>query len=253
MTQADEIVRLVLDALGPDLIGAYAHGSAVLGGLRTRSDLDVLAVTRRPLTSRQRRSLAQGLLAVSGTGARSDQRRPVELMIVVQSEVRPWRYPPRLEFLYGEWLRDDFQHGRIAPPGPSADLAPLITMTLQGNRPLFGPPPAEVLDAVPHEDLLEGVVAGVPGLLLDLDTDTRNVVLTLARVWVTVATGSILSKDAAADWTIARLPEEHRAVPARARAIYLGEAEEGWDDLRDRVRPYADHVVAAIDEAAAGG
>ena len=71
-------------------------------------------------------------------------------------------------------------------------------------------------------------------LLADLGGDTRNVILTLARIWSTVARGDIRSKDAAADWALDRLPGEHRPVLARARAIYLGHEEERWDDLRPR-------------------
>jgi hypothetical protein len=31
-----------------------------------------------------------------------------------------------------------------------------------------------------------------------------------------------------------RLPEEPKAVLARARAIYLGDEQDRWDDVRDR-------------------
>jgi streptomycin 3"-adenylyltransferase len=43
--------------MGPELLGMYLHGSAVLGGLAPASDLDVLAVTRRSLDEQQRRAL----------------------------------------------------------------------------------------------------------------------------------------------------------------------------------------------------
>jgi predicted nucleotidyltransferase len=253
LTQTDDIVRVVCDVLGPDAIGAYLHGSSVFGGLRSRSDVDVLVVARHRTTSEERRQLVDRLLAVSGVGARSRTTRPVELTIVVQSDVRPWRYPPRSEFQYGEWLRDELERGATPSPTTSPDLAPLITMVLLGDRPLFGPRPAEVLDPVPREDLVRAVIAGVPKLLGDLDWDTRNVVLTLARIWTTVATGRITSKDAAADWALARLPDEHRAVLARARAIYLGDEEERWEDLLPRLRVHVDHVVAEIERTAARG
>ena len=35
---------------------------------------------------------------------------------------------------------------------------------------------------------------------------------------------------------------------ARARAIYLGDEPERWDDLAPRVRPHADYVVAEIEK-----
>ena len=75
------------------------------------------------------------------------------------------------------------------------------------------------------------MLEGIGPLLADLDDDTRNVVLTLARIWTTLGTGEFRSKHAAADWALERLPEEHRAVLARARAIYLDDEPERWDDL----------------------
>ena len=200
MAQVDEIVTLVRQVLGDDVIGAYLHGSAVLGELRPRNDTDVLVVAKRRTTPEERRMLVDRLLAISGGGPPSGAPRPVELTIVVQSDVRPWRYPPRSDFLYGEWLRHDFERGGLpASSMPSPDLAPLITMVLLGDRPLFGPSAAEVLDPVPQADLIRAIVTGVPGVLDDLGSDTRNVVLTLARIWTTAATGAIRSKDAAAD------------------------------------------------------
>ncbi|MFJ5999055.1 aminoglycoside adenylyltransferase domain-containing protein [Streptomyces sp. NPDC092370] len=52
-------------------------------------------------------------------------------------------------------------------------------------------------------------MAGIPGLLEDLDGDTRDVLLTFARIRTTLATGRIKPKDAA-DRALARLPPEHR-------------------------------------------
>ena len=48
------------------------------------------------------------------------------------------------------------------------------------------------------------------------DTDTANTLLVAARVWTTLATGEIGRKDAAAEWALARLAEEHRPSLARA-------------------------------------
>ena len=245
--QTEAVLGLVGGVLGTDVAGAYLHGSAVLGGLRPHSDLDVLVVANRPMTGGERRTLGDGLLALSRYPAR-DGLRPVELTVVVRSAVRPWRHPPEREFQYGEWLRDGFERGEVPPPAPDADLAPLITMVRLADRPLLGPPPADLLDPVPRGDLARAMTAGVPDLLDDLETDTRNVVLTLARIWSTLVTGEIRSKDAAADWALARLPHEHRPVLARARSIYLGGDEEHWDDLRHRLRPHAEYVTTALEE-----
>ncbi|MFC9183358.1 aminoglycoside adenylyltransferase family protein [Streptomyces globisporus] len=247
VNQLQEIAGLAGGVLGGDLIGAYLHGSSVLGGLRPASDVDVLLISRRSMTERERRALLGGLLEISGT---RNKTRPVELTVVVQSEVKPWRYPPTCDFLYGEWLRAEYEAGKVPQPEPLPDLALLITMALTGDYPLVGPRPTQILDPVPHSDLVRASVAGIPDLLDNLDGDTRNVLLTFARIWTTLTTGQIRPKDAAADWALAQLPPEHRPALEHARQLYLNcrYCDESWSEtLQAQVRPLVDHVLAEID------
>ncbi len=234
--------------LGAAVLGAYLYGSALAGGLRPRSDLDVLVISARPATIEEKRRLADGLLAISGHGP-----RPLELTIVVASDLEPWRYPPSFDLQFGEWHRAALERGDVEPLATTTnpDVALLLTMALQSSRPLIGPPASELLDPVPPTDLTRAMLHGADEVMPGLEDDTRNSVLTLARIWRTVETGEIGPKDAAADWALERLPPEHREVLARARAIYLGEEDERWDDLRPCVRPYADHVAGEIRQRAA--
>jgi predicted nucleotidyltransferase len=55
--QLDRVLAVARDVLGPDVVGGYLHGSAVLGGLRPRSDIDVLVVSRRPTTREEKQRL----------------------------------------------------------------------------------------------------------------------------------------------------------------------------------------------------
>ncbi len=236
--QLDSAVALVQEVLGDELVGLYLFGSAVLGGLTPTSDLDLLAVARRPTADDERRRLVEGLLVLSM------KPRYLELTIVVQSEIRPWRYPPLMDFQYGDWLRAELERGEISPPRQSPDLAALITMTLLAGKPLVGPPAADVFDPVPHEDLLQAGIDELDGILADLDSDTRNMLLTLTRIWCTAETGEIRSKDGAADWALPRLPAEHRPVLERARDGYRSGDYGTWDDLD--VHACADYVVGAL-------
>lgn len=247
LTQLGLSLDLARRLLGPDLLGAYIHGSAVTAGLRPSSDLDVLVVAARPTSAIDKRRLIDGLLPISGSHATAGPARSIELTVVVESDVRPWRYPPTLDFQYGDWLRGEFERGELTPwHSPNPDLAIVLTAARSASVPLVGPPIADLTDPVPREDLVRAMHDELPGLMADLEDDTGNVVLTLARIWTTLEVGRIRSKDAAADWARARLPAEHRPVLARAKAGYRGEAPESWDELLPGARGCAEYMAGEI-------
>ena len=230
--QVAALIELLDATLARSLLGAYLYGSAVDGGLRSDSDLDLLGVVERRLTDAERRAIVDGLLPLSGHATRPASWRPVELTLLVRDDVRPWRYPPRLELQYGEWLRSAFLSGDPKPsPLTNPDVAVLVTMVLERGEAVLGPPARDLLDAVPHEDLLRAIADGLPSLLDDLEDDTRNVLLTLARMWMTATTGEVRPKDVAADWAASRLSAGSRSLMLRARAGYLGESVDRWDDV----------------------
>jgi predicted nucleotidyltransferase len=225
-------VLALLDRVPGSLIGFYLYGSSVDGGLRSDSDLDLFGVIDRRLDRDERRTLVDRLLPLSGRDTRPADWRPIDLTLVVRGEVVPWRYPPRFDFQFGEWLRPDFLAGDLEPwPAANPDVAVLIAMVLGRSETLVGPPPRDLLARVPRADLLRAMTDELESLLGDVDTDTRNVLLTLARMWMTASTGEVQSKDLAATWAAERLSEERRPLLLRARSGYLGEIEDRWDDL----------------------
>lgn len=237
--------------LGAHLLGAYLHGSAVLGGFRPDSDIDVVVVSARRSSADQKRRLIELLLALSGGPSSPTSGRPIEFDVVVASEIRPWRYPPRFDFHFDELLRDRFESGEVEPWSGSTnpDLASAITMALIGDAPLVGPPAADVFDPVPREDYLDAILRDIQTVDEYLPWDTRNVVLTLPRIWSAVATDRVDSKESSALWALPRLPADHRIVLERALAAYRGELADSWDDLQADARAYADHVLAEIERA----
>jgi predicted nucleotidyltransferase len=249
--QVDRIVALVRRELEEDLLGLALFGSAVSSGLRPSSDVDLLAVIDRPTTDDAKRRLIDDLLPISGSGAARGPARSIEMTIVVRSAVQPWRYPPLVDFQYGDWLRPEFERGVLRPwHVPNPDLAIMLTSALQASRSLHGPPIAGLLDPVPPGDLVRAMLDELPGLLVDLEDDARNVLLTLARIWTTLATGEIRSKDAAADWVLEQLPAEHRMVLEVARAEYRGDAHGGWDHMLPAARACAEWMGRAVETMA---
>jgi hypothetical protein len=170
------------------------------------------------------------------------------MTIVVKSEINPWHYPPSFDFQYGDWLRKKFESGNIEP-WPSKempDLALLITQILLANKILLGPPSSLLLSNVPYRDFMMASKKALDNLMPDLHSDTRNVLLTYARIWTTAETNTIHSKPDAANWVIERLPEEYRPAMKRARAICIGDEIEYWDDVKIIIQPCVNYIVSQI-------
>ena len=245
--EARRILDVVVPVLGDNIAGAYLFGSAIAGGLRPDSDVDLLMLTHRTLSEQSRRQLVGGLMKVSGARAEQGPARNAEVTIVVREDIAPWRHPARSDFVYGEWLHDDFEAGVVPAPALDPDLTLVLATALQSHRALMGPALTDVLPGIPHADIRRAIADSVPALVANVSGDERNVMLTLARMWVTLATGNIVSKDAAADWLLPRLPPRRRALLAMARDAYRGDvADEGWHEHRAEVREWVRDVSQAI-------
>lgn len=243
--QIYKCLNLVKKIFEQDLLGIYLYGSSIVGGLQKYSDIDLFVVSNRATTHEEKAQLAKALLKISGIYMKS-KKLPIEITIVEKSEINPWRYPPKFDFQYGEWLREQFQQGNIEPWSTQVmpDLALLITQILLASNTLVGANPDQLLCKVPYKDFMTAITDTSPNLITELDSDIRNVLLTLARIWSTVATDAIRSKPAAADWVINRLPKKYRPVMERAKAICKGEEKEYWDDIQELIKPCAAFMLS---------
>ncbi|ENN42003.1 streptomycin 3''-adenylyltransferase, partial [Staphylococcus aureus M1565] len=207
--QAIQTLKIVKDLFGSSIVGVYLFGSAVNGGLRINSDVDVLVVVNHSLPQLTRKKLTERLMTISGKIGNTDSVRPLEVTVINRSEVVPWQYPPKREFIYGEWLRGEFENGQIQEPSYDPDLAIVLAQARKNSISLFGPDSSSILVSVPLTDIRRAIKDSLPELIEGIKGDERNVILTLARMWQTVTTGEITSKDVAAEWAIPLLPKEH--------------------------------------------
>ena len=223
VSQLSAVCDVLRSRLADQLLAVHLYGSAVDGGLKPSSDLDLMVSVAQPLTEGRRNELMHELLHHSAAPGSSRLLRALEVTVVAIGEVVPWRYPPRREMQFGEWLREDILGGRIEPEMLDADLAILLTKVRTHSMALAGPSAAELFDGVPASDLQRAMSDTCKQWNSDADWegDEITVLLALARIWFTACTGKILSKDLAASWAMERLPEAHRHVMNHALHSYL--------------------------------
>ena len=86
--QICESVNLLKEIFKKDLLGIYLYGSSIVGGFQKYSDIDIFVILSRPSALQEKSKLVKVLLEISGIYMRSE-KRPIELTIVVKSEVNP--------------------------------------------------------------------------------------------------------------------------------------------------------------------
>jgi streptomycin 3"-adenylyltransferase len=234
--------------LAGTLLGIHLFGSAVDGGLRPHSDIDLLVTVQTHLHEPIREALLCDLLRISALPGSHDARRPLEVTVVAYPEVVPWRYPGRRELQFGEWLREDLQDGIVEPAVVDPDLAVLLRMVRRRSVALLGPEACRLFDPVPEVDFLRALHDTVAQWRspVDWQGDERNVILALARIWHSASTGGIAPKDVAAAWARERSPAQLRPLLDEARAGYLGLATDRLA-VRDReIVAYVSFVKSMI-------
>lgn len=85
-----------------------------------------------------------------------------------------------------------------------------------------------------------------PNLLLSLDGDERNVLLTLARMWNTMVSEQFVSKDFAASWAINIMPSEITPILTSARDAYLHGTSVDWGKRKKEIQLCIDCMVQQI-------
>ncbi|PJR91177.1 adenylyltransferase [Ochrobactrum sp. 695/2009] len=227
--EAAKALIVLQECLGSSLQAVYLHGSAVNGGLRPNSDVDLLAVCDRNPAPETSALLVDRLMQISGRHpVAPGMPRCLEVMLFLRQDLAASRYPARCAFIYGEWLRDEFEAGIV----PQAHTDPEYTLVLaqagQEAISLVGPTREHLLPSVPHEYVRRAIADALPALIGNLAGDERNVLLTLARMWYTLETGTFAPKDAAAEWALPLVSPETAAALALAQAAYRGGAVDDW-------------------------
>ncbi|TDQ80078.1 streptomycin 3'-adenylyltransferase [Sphingobacterium yanglingense] len=214
---------LIKNYLEDSLMAIHLYGSAVEGGLKPYSDIDLFVTIDRPMTDDVRLELMQALLAYSAIPGAESSTRALEVTVVNYQDVVPWKYPPRRQMQFGEWLREDILAGVVEPALTDIDLCILIKKLRTVSVPIVGPDASLFFEPVPEGDFLRTLKSTLDIWNTEEDWlgDERNVILTIARIWFSASAGEIASKEDASSWLISHLPRAYQSLVAQARQQYL--------------------------------
>ena len=227
--QVEALLGAFRETLGDAIVGVYLHGSLAMGCFNPqRSDLDLLVVARRGMTVEQKRRVAETLLAVSMAP------RPVEMHVLRESDLRPWRHPAPFDFHYGEGTWRERFREQLAGEGwrlwddgaaRDPDLAAHVTVTRARGVRLVGEPIEAVFPVVPGIDYYDSILQDFRWVREHSGGNSVYGVLNACRVLGFAVSGRVLSKDEGGVWAIAALPPGHRDLIAAALATYRGESD----------------------------
>src|SRR5262249_55693684 len=138
--QLSQTLDVIEHHLGSALLAVHLYGSALDGGLKPYSDIDLLVTVATAPDAATRQALMFDLLKISAPPGQNKTLRALEVTVVVRSNIVPWLHPARRELQFGEWLRDDIFAGRFEPAVIDPDLTILLTQARQHSIALTGPP-----------------------------------------------------------------------------------------------------------------
>lgn len=242
--QVERYVADVRAMLGDELVGVYLHGSLAMGCFNpAQSDLDLLVITRAPMSLATKRDVADHLLRISR------QPSPIEVSFLALTMLSPWRHPPPFDFHYSEMWRGAYTRDLAGEGWRSwnarerrdPDLSAHITVVRQRGIALYGPPAISVFPEVPEADYLAAIVSDVTEALDRIYADPVYAILNACRTLAFLQTRRVLSKAEGGHWALEHLPPMMRPLVQQALIHYRDAEETGAFPaaLLDAFRDYA--------------
>jgi hypothetical protein len=239
--------------LGNDLIGVYLHGSLAMDCFNeSRSDMDLLAVTKGLISSETQKSFTEFF------SDREINSIPVEISFLNQKDLLPWQYPTPYHYHYSEEvyenLRQQLQNGEWTRwsivTRKDEDLAVHITYARQRGICLYGLDPEEVFPEVPRADFVASILQDTLGLEFGLNPQTDRPVymlLNACRTLEFLQEGTLASKYEGGLWALQTVPVRFHPLIRAAIDCYrycIDEDRLSKYDLAEFI-PYMRNAISA--------
>ena len=244
--QVTQVISIAESLFHNQILGIYLYGSATMGGLRPDSDIDILIIITQDMSSHIRDNLTNQLLTVSGSVG-CVEKRPLEVTVISHNNIVPWNFPPKCEYMYGEWLREEMEAGKSPQPCYDPDIAILLWQARKTSVTLRGIKSTKWLPSISFHEIKQAIQSSLSALISSFEGDERNVLLTLSRMWYTLETEEIASKDIAAEWVLPQLPETLSAPLKIAKEAYLGNLSDEWKNTNKNTLALIEFIKCRIE------
>ena len=233
--QINELLAVFKRIVDENLIGIYLHGSLAMGCFNpSRSDIDLLVVTRHGMSVETKRDIAQALLTYSLSPS------PVEISFLVEQDIHPFQNPLPFDLHFGESWRERFVQALANGTWRTwndekkrdPDLAAHITVTRARGICLGGKPILDVLPPVPSAFYTASIVGDFDDALAEREHMPVYFTLNACRVLAYLREEHIYSKDEGGVWALQTLPADLHRVVEQALDIYRGNiADAPFDEI----------------------
>ncbi|NLE08213.1 MAG: DUF4111 domain-containing protein [Dehalococcoidales bacterium] len=227
-----QFVETYRTVLGDNLTGLYLHGSLAMGCFNPlRSDIDILAVVRQPLSVKEKQLIIGFLLGIR----RKAPPKGIEMSIVLANHCRPFVYPTPFELHYSPAWDKKYRDGEVdfTEERTDEDIAAHAVIIRKRGICLFGKPVSDVFGEVPPEYYRASLLSDARWILGRLnEEDPLYVVLNFCRILAFFKDRRITSKMEGGEWAINNLPERFGKLVSGALDGYSG---RGADELVDTV------------------
>jgi streptomycin 3"-adenylyltransferase len=230
------------------LSGIYLHGSLALGGFQpTRSDIDMIVTISEQASIESKRALIALLLRISKFPS------PVDLWILLEQDIVPFRQPLPFALHYSEELREDYEQALHTDAWKSWNehleydlhLAIYLTVLHRKGICLSGTPIVEAFPVVPEQTFRDALVASFQEQREQRLRDLVAFVLNACRVYAYLRDEAFLSKDEGGTWGLANLPESFHPLIHQSLALYRGD-RLGRPVSRSVLDTFTDYMEEAI-------
>lgn len=249
--QIEYFVKGCQSIIESELVGVYLHGSLAMGAFNPRhSDVDLLVVTREPLSVSNQYLIAAELVFII-----SPHPSPIEVTYLNKDQLANWQYPTPFDFHFSEAWRtqyaEDLKNGDWKDWGQNEkedpDLAAHIAVLNHYGEVLFGEDIRSVFPEVPEEDFHDSIVRDYRDIRQNLHRNPVYSVLNMCRILQSLEDHTIGSEVAGGEWGLMNLPVDHQGIINEALTHYKADSAEDLYPLDgDALEAFATYVDARL-------